>query len=248
MRKLLPVLMAATVASAAAAQTIPNRESARIQNRLAWEHMKVEAWEKAAGMFRQAISLDPTYEYAYYGLGRANMAMKKYVEAIAALEKCGSLYRAEAGRRFANAQEAQRYRRDRIMEIDDQIRQVQSMPQSAKSADQLRQLQNLRRLEQDRIQRGNNMDIDATVPAYVSLSLGSAYFRAGKLGDAEREYKAAIAADAKAGEAHSNLAVVYLETGRLSEAEKAVRAAERAGYKIHPQLKQDIKERARGGA
>jgi tetratricopeptide (TPR) repeat protein len=239
--------MAATVASAAAAQTSPNRESARVQNRLAWEHMKVEAWDKAAGMFQQAINLDPAYEYAYYGLGRANMALKKYDNAIAALEKCRALYRAEAGRRFANAQEAQRYRRDRMMEIDDQIRQVQAMPPTARSADQLRQLQNLRRLEQDRIQRGNNIDIDTTVPAYVLVSLGSAYFRAGKLEDAEREYKAAIAADGKAGEAHSNLAVVYMETGRYADAERALSAAERVGYKVHPQLKQDIKDRAKQG-
>ena len=41
--------------------------------------------------------------------------------------------------------------------------------------------------------------IESSVPAWVSLSLGSAYFRSGKLADAEREYKAAIAADPTIG-------------------------------------------------
>jgi Tfp pilus assembly protein PilF len=84
------------------------------------------------------------------------------------------------------------------------------------------------------------------VPAFVSLALGSAYFRAGKLQDAEREYKAAIDADSKTGEAHSNLAVVYMETGRYDDAERSVAAAEKAGYKVHPQLKDDIKKRRKG--
>ncbi len=248
MRRHLALLVAVlAIGSSAETQPTPDRGRARLQNRLAWESMKSEAWSEAAKLFQQAISLDPTYEYAYYGLGRANMALKHYAEAIVALEKCRELYRAQGGRQFANAQEAQRYRRDRLIEIDDQIRQVQSMRQTMQTADLLRQLQNLRREEQDRIQRGNNMTIDTTVPAYVSLSLGSAFFRIGKLADAEREYKAALAADPKTGEAHSNLAVVYLETGRLAEAERAVAAAERAGHKVHPQLKQDISDRLKKG-
>jgi Flp pilus assembly protein TadD len=62
----------------------------------------------------------------------------------------------------------------------------------------------------------------------------------GRLADAEREYKATIAADPKTGEAYSNLAVVYLETGRFEEAERAVKAAEKAGFKVNPMLKDDI--------
>ena len=41
----------------------------------------------------------------------------------------------------------------------------------------LRQLQNVRRDIQENIQRGNNMTIESGVPAWVSLALGSAYFR-----------------------------------------------------------------------
>ena len=75
---------------------------------------------------------------------------------------------------------------------------------------------------EDIIARGANMSVTTAVPAWVSLSLGSAYFRSGRLADAEREYKATIEADRKSGEAYSNLAVVYLKTGRIAEAEDAL--------------------------
>ncbi|MGH9385655.1 MAG: tetratricopeptide repeat protein, partial [Vicinamibacterales bacterium] len=103
--------------------------------------------------------------------------------------------------------------------------------------------QEQRRQLQDLVSRGDNVTIEAGVPAWVSLSLGSAYFRSGKLADAEREYKEAIATDNRSGEAHNNLAVVFLETGRLAEAEASVRAARKAGFRVNPQLEQDIRDR-----
>jgi tetratricopeptide (TPR) repeat protein len=225
------------------AQTAADRQRARVQNRLGWESMRVEHWAEAAEAFRRAIDIDATFEYAYYGLGRAQLALKQYLEAIATLEKCRGLYRAQAGRQFSNAQEAQRYRRDRVIEIDEQIRLLQTGPQSAQTQDLIRQFQNLRRDLQDRIDRGNSITIENTVPAFVSLSLGSAYFRAGRLDDAEREYKATVAADPKSGEAFSNLAVVYLETNRIAEAEQALDSARNTGLRVNPQLEQAIKKR-----
>src|SRR4030095_3191791 len=147
-------------------------------------------------------------------LGRADMALKRYVAAAVAMLKCKEIYLAQAGRRFSNAQEAQRYRNDRLLEVDELIRQAQSGRTTQRSADQLRQLQEHRRQLQDLVSRGNNMTITVGVPSWVSLSLGSAYFRAGKLADAEREFKAAIDADGRSGEAMKNLAVVYLATER----------------------------------
>jgi tetratricopeptide (TPR) repeat protein len=228
-------------------QSPGDRDRAVTQNRLGWDYMKTETWEKAAAAFQAAIDIDPTFELPYYGLGRADMALKHYVAAIAAYAKCRDLYQSRAGKQFSNAQDAQRYRQDRITEIDEQIRQVNTMPPTIQQQDMLRQLNNQRRDIQDAITRGNGMNLDATVPPWVSLALGSAFFRAGKLSDAEREYKAAIAADGKSGEAHNNLAVVYLETGRLNEAETSVKAAKKAGFRVNPQLEQDIKDRKKSG-
>lgn len=226
------------------AQSPADRASARRQSQAGWELMTAEKFEEAAKAFQAAIDLDPEFEFAYYGLGRADMALKRFVAAVAAYSKCRDIYGAIAGRQFTNVQDAQRFRQNRLTEIDEVVRQLQAGPQTLQIQDQLRQLQESRRQVQESITRGNDVSISqSTVPSWVSLALGSAYFRSGKMPDAEREYKAAIAADTKAGEAHSNLAVVYLETGRITEADAALRAAKKAGFKVNPQLEQAIKER-----
>lgn len=210
------------------------------------EHLKVEEWDKAVAAFRMAVDTDSEFEMAYYGLGRAHMGLRQYADAITALARCRDLYAVQSGRLFTNTQEAQRYRKDQMMELDEIIRQYQSGPQTIRTGDTLRQLQERKRQLQETINRGTNLAIENTVPAYVSLSLGSAYFRSGRIADAEREYKATVGADPKSGEAHSNLAVVYMETGRLSDAERAVKAAEKAGFNVHPGLKAEIKKRQGG--
>jgi tetratricopeptide (TPR) repeat protein len=239
-RILLIVILTVLAAVNATAQTQADRQRARVQTKLGWEDMRAEAWEKAVKSFQNAIAIDPTFEVPYYGLGRAHMAMKNYTFAIVAYEKCRDLYREQAGRQFTNAQEAQRFRQDRLTEIDDQIRMAQTGPQTPARLDLVRQLQNVRRDVQENLQRGNNMTIESSTPAWVSLALGSAYFRSGRLNDAEREYKATIVSDSKSGEAHSNLAVLYLETGRIRDAAESLQAAKKTGFKVNPQLEKEI--------
>ncbi|HEX8030814.1 MAG TPA: tetratricopeptide repeat protein [Vicinamibacterales bacterium] len=247
MRRFTLILVLLFVAaSSAAAQTAAVRQRARVQSNLGWEDMRAEAFEKAVKSFQNAIAIDPTFEVPYYGLGRAFMALKNFNYAIVAYEKCRELYRGQAGKQFTDAQEAQRYRQDRITEIDDQLRQAQSGPQTPARQEMVRQMQNVRRDITENIQRGNNnLSMEMSVPAWVSLGLGSAYFRSGRLRDAEQEYKNAIAADGKAGEAHSNLAVVYLETGRYAEASASLSAAKKAGFKVMPELEKAVREKAK---
>lgn len=239
------VVVGLAVSTGMFAQTRGDRDRARLQNTLGWDDMKSEAWEKAARSFQNAIDIDPTFEIPHYGLGRANMAMKNFTAAIAAYERCRGLYQAQAGRIFTNQQEAQRYRRDRLIEIDEQLRQAQSMRPTTAQADLVRQLQNQRRDVQESLQRGNDMLLVSAVPPWVSLALGSAYFRAGRLRDAEREYKATIAADDRSGEAYSNLAVVYLESSRFPEAAAALQSAIKTGFKVNPELAQAIRDKAK---
>lgn len=245
MRRIAAALALVACAVPVYTQSAADRKQARVQNELGWEQMGAEQWEGAARSFQRAIEIDPSFEIPYYGLGRARIALKQFVEAVDALSKCQALFRARAGRQFASQQDAQRYRNDRVTEIDEQIRQVQSLPPSARNQDLLRQLNNQRRDIYNALQRGSSMSIDATVPPWVSLSLGSAYFRAGRIADAEREYKATIAADDRSGEAHSNLAVVYLETGRFAEALASIRAAKKTGFRVNPELERAIEEKAK---
>ena len=246
--KLILVALVAALPAAAGAQLSPPREVLNVRGRamvpykVGFDHMQAEAFEEATRAFQEAVDIDPQFELAFYMLGRSYMAQRRYVEAISALSRSRDLYQAQAGKFFTNQQEAQRYRRDRITEMDEMIRQYQSRPFTQQTAEILRQLNERRKQMEEQLTRGgNNLSIENTVPAWVSLSLGSAYFRTEKLADAEREYKAAIASDTKAGEAHNNLAVVYLMTGRPENAEKEVKAAEKAGFRVAPQLKDDIK-------
>jgi tetratricopeptide (TPR) repeat protein len=224
------------------------RDRAMADYRVGLHHLEVEDWGQAAIAFRRAADTDPAFEMAYYGLGRAHMGQKRYADAAAALARCRDLYAAESGRRFTNTQEAQRHRKDQMMEIDELIRQYQTGPQTMRTSETLRQLNERKRQLQETINRGTNLAIANTVPAYVSLSLGSAYFRSERIADAEREYKATLAADPRSGEAHNNLAALYLHTGRYGEADQAVKAAERTGFKVNPGLKDDIKKKKAGGS
>jgi tetratricopeptide (TPR) repeat protein len=132
-----------------------------------------------------------------------------------------------------------------VNELSGRISALQAGPQSFQVLEEIRQLQERKRQIED---ADREIPADKAVPAYVSLALGSAYFRSGKLKDAEQAYLATVAADDKVGEAHNNLAVVYMETGRYDHAEKAVKAAEKTGLKVQKALKDEIQKRKQAGS
>ncbi len=246
MRPLLAALMALLVLSAPlAAQTLSaaERDRARNHNRMGWDALRSEQYPAAIKSFQAAIEIRPDYEYAYYGLGRTYLASRRFVEAITVLERCRDLYKAQGSRQFSNIQDAQRYREDRVLEIDEQIRLLRTGPQTVATQDLARQYDTVKRDLQDSIRRDQGLTIDATVPPFVLLSLGSAYFRSNRMLDAEREYRAAIDGDPRLGEAHNNLAVVYLESGKYEDAHKSLQAAKKAGFRVNPELEKAIKER-----
>lgn len=251
-----PVLAAALLAllvwPAALAQPTQLRDRARQPYDEGLEHMRQEAFDAAAKSFEAAVAIDDTFDMAYYMLGRAHLARKQYAVAVYALEKCRNLHQAEATRTFADKQEGQRLRRERLAELDQLITDTQaaaSLPQNAtrrfSMLEQVRQYQERKRQIQD-LDRNQDLTPSRLVPAFVSLSLGSAYFRSGNLAEAEKAYVAAVSADNKVGEAHNNLAVVYMQTGRYDAALKAVDAAEKAGVRVHPDLKKEIERRKKG--
>ena len=173
-------------------------------------------------------------------LGRVRMQQREFVQAVIAFTKARDLSLAIAGYQFTDAQERQRNRRERIIQMDEMLRSYRSGPQTMQVQDSIRQIEERKRQLQESINQGNDINVDTTVPAYVSLSLGSAHYRTGNRAEAEKYYKEALATDPKSGEAHNNLAVVYFETGRAADAEKEIQAAEKGGFKVHPQLKADI--------
>ncbi len=224
----------------------PNAQRAQVHYDRGWESLRSEAFDAAAKEFQQAIDLSPKFSLAHYGLGKALMGLHRYVNAITAFTVCRDLYVAHAGEKFSAEFDATRQRQDRLLELQELSRQYAKGPQTAQAQNAQRQIQNAIRLTQEATARGIALNIDASAPAFVSVALGSAYFRANRTADAEREYKAAINTDPSAGEAHNNLAVVYMLTGRLEESAREVGLAEKAGFRVNSQFKKDLEDRRKG--
>jgi len=212
-----------------------------------WESMRKEAWEDAAKEFQSAIDSDDRFALAYYSLGRAHMGRHDFSNAITAYTKCRELYLNAGGDRLSNQSDTKRIIEDRILELQTTIQQAQQGPTGKGSSQSqslyLRELQNnLDRLQEAR-NRSNNVQIEISVPYFVPMALGAAYFRNNQFAEAEREYLAAIQANPGSGETHNNLAVLYLLTNRIDLAEKEVAKAEETGFKVNPGLKDDIRKR-----
>jgi Tfp pilus assembly protein PilF len=207
------------------------------------EFLSSEGFEKAAESFRKAIDKDPLLALAHYGLGQSYMGLRRYASASVAFTDCRDTYARLAGMALSDSVSANQRREDEIREIRDSIRMFRSTRvKTANPSDTnpyVLQLESrLRDLEKQR-QSG----VETTKPpGEVSLALGSAYFRNNQLAEAEREWRVAIETKPNLGEAHNNLAVVYMLTMRKKEAENAVREAERAGFRVNPQLKEDIRK------
>jgi len=240
-RRMIGLMLAvAMTASGAFAQRSGDRSRAMVPYKIGFENMRAEKWAEAAKSFQDAIEIDPQFDLAWYMLGRVRMQQKEYVQAVVAFTHTRDLSLAIAGHQFTDAQDRQRSRREQIIEMDEVLRELRQRPQTMQTQDQIRQVEERKRQVQENINAGNDINVDTTVAPYVSLSLGSAYYRTGNRAEAEKYYKEAIATDPKSGEAHNNLAVVYFETGRAADAEREIQAAEKTGFKVHPQLKADI--------
>jgi tetratricopeptide (TPR) repeat protein len=243
--RLLTIALTVAIAlssTAARAQTDPN---AQVHYRTGLQLMSSERWDDAADSFSRAIAIDLKFALAHYWLGRARIAGAKYVAAIAALQTCRELYLQELGSRASDQLAANTRRHDQLREIRELIRERQRGRQTAATERVIMHLEMLEHDIQSQQSSGSSMDFKLTVPAFVSLSLGSAYFRKGDIGPAEEHYRAAIAANPKLGEAHNNLAVVLLTTGRTQEAAKSLKDAERCGFRVNPQLKEEVQTAAK---
>jgi len=221
----------------------PNKARAREHYSLGWEHMRSEAFDRAAAEFQLATDFDPKLALAWYGLGRAHMALRRYQQAILNLEECRTQLTAQGSRKFNNRMDADRARRDRLMELEDLRNQWLKGPQDERSQDMVRLVENEIKFSNDTLERERDVQFDEPVPSFVWLSLGSAYFRKERFDEAERAYKAAIRADDTAAAAHNNLAVLYVLRGRQTDAQEQIRLAERAGLPVHPELKAQALER-----
>jgi tetratricopeptide (TPR) repeat protein len=207
-------------------------------------HMRSEDWDQAAREFKAAIRLDPLMTLAHYSLGQTYMATKSYPDAVKAFEACNEAYMKLASLEITDSALSDQRRHEEIRELREAIQGFQSGTLKTSQVQmQVLKLENrLAELERTK-SRGTQT---AEIPAEFSLALGSAHFRSGALPQAEEHYKAALKANPKMGEAHNNVAVVYMLTGRLDEAKAEVKLAEKAGFKVNPKFKEDLEQRLKG--
>ena len=198
-----------------------------------------DSFEEAARAFQQAIELDPLLLTAHLGLGKARMALKEYPAAIAAFEAAREAYHKGVAGNEDRRVQAQNAREDRIRLLEARIRDSpeRSGVIGGREGGQ-RQALEVELQELERLREEDKRPPQP--PPGLLLSLGSAFFRSGRLADAEREYRAALEAQPTLGEARSNLAVVLLITGRPAEAKEQLKLAEKSGFKPPAGLKRDI--------
>jgi tetratricopeptide (TPR) repeat protein len=236
----IAVALIVVCAGAAGAQVADElaRRQALERFRAGQELLTAERYEQAAAEFTAAIELDSMLALAHYGLGQANMGLKRYASAVQAFTGAKDAYARLATLRQSDMLAAQRLLDDEMRELRDSLQRVRSG--QIKNAGPAIEQQLEKRLEElETMRKGRGTDRFQT-PAEVSLALGSAYFRNGQAQDAEREWVTAVASNPRLGEAHNNLAALFAMSGRKKEAEEAVKAAERARFRVHPQLKADI--------
>ena len=237
-------ILIALAATLAVAQPTREHLEAMRHLRLGQENLRAEHWDKAETEFRAAIKLDPLLELAHYGLGQADMAMKRFDEAVLAFVNCRDAFHQLASNAATGKLRDEQRVLEQIQQLEDQKAQLQSKSYTAGSSMQANAIVRIDSMIGElRARRYQNVDgRQPETPAWISIALGSAYFRADAMADAEREYRAAIDVDQKLGEAHNNLAVVYMLTGRYPEADVEIKAAEKAGFRVNPQLKEDLKK------
>ncbi|HEY1305293.1 MAG TPA: tetratricopeptide repeat protein [Vicinamibacterales bacterium] len=235
----LAVLMLALVTSPAHAQKLADEQSRRqalALYRTGQEFMSSEMFEKAIESFTGAIDRDPLLTVAHYQLGQAHMSLKRPASALQAYKSCldamEALHHLEESNRF----EVDKQRQEVVRELRTELNQT------SQKIDPLKRTVLEQRVQELEHERTSSSSGPFRPPAFVLLAMGSAHFRNGDRDTAEAEWRAAVEANPKLGEAHNNLAVIYMQSGRKAEAENAVKLAEKAGFKVNAQLKEDIKK------
>jgi tetratricopeptide (TPR) repeat protein len=206
------------------------------------ESLLGEKYDVAETEFKAAVAIDPLYDAAFYGLGQVYMATRRYDQALKAYLASREAFKSATAAEVLQGTAADRRLRDQIDALKDNERNMTRLmsggqsPNAQQAIDQVRE--QIQQLESRKGRRASAPP--PPVPAGLSMAIGSAYFRLNDLANAEKEYKAAVDVNPSFGEAHSNLAVVYFVTGRLPEAETEIKAAEKAGFRVNPRLKDDI--------
>lgn len=232
------------------------REEAYQSYVLGQVHANEGRFAEALAPLEGAIRADPLLPQARYALGQALIGLGRFPEAVAALHGCREVFRCLAELAGVDRADVERRLDAQIRELRDAIRSLErgelvksTVPwrEMNRSADRSRgeamRLVHQLEMRLAELEAWRRRGLDARAPAVVSVALGTALFRAGDLGAAERAFRDAIAVEPKNGDAHHNLAVAALAQGRIGEAETEAALAARHGVPPHPRLLEEIRAR-----
>jgi tetratricopeptide (TPR) repeat protein len=233
--------LSATVVAQHLADDHDRREAMR-HYRSGQEQMAGERFDRAAEEFSKAIQYDRLFTLAHYFLGQAYGNLQRYPSAIKAYKDCIEACRAIYSLRQTNRFEAEKRRDDEIRVLRETVAVAQAQatrsPGSGLGLRATQLEQQMQNLERDRA----SIDGPFQPPAEVLLALGSALFHNDQVEQAEFEWVAATQVNPKMGEAHNNLAVLYMRTGRVKAAAEELKLAERNGVRVNPQFKKELRQ------
>jgi Tfp pilus assembly protein PilF len=232
------LLALATTSGAQQIATEQNRREALQSYRVGQEFLSGEQFEKAAEQFSKAVQKDGLLTLAHYGLGQSYMGLRRYASAAKAYGDCLDAFKSLHALQQSHRFEVERQRDDEIRELRENIRSLSQAGQGLRATQAEARMRDLEKQK-------TALEAAFQPPAEVLLALGSALFRNGDAQAAALQWEAAIVSNPKLGEAHNNLAVVYMQTGRLADAEREIKLAEKNGFRVHPQFKDDLKARAK---
>ena len=156
-----------------------NFERARIHYFRGWEHMRAEAFDVAASEFGAGDrALSEVRDGALQPGPRLHGAAPVPRRHSRAQLRAARSYSAEASKVFNSQLDANRQRQDRLMELQDiRIAGVEG-PAERRHAGHHAPDRQCDQDDQQRVRSRTERAMENPVPSFVSLSLGSAYFRA----------------------------------------------------------------------
>jgi Flp pilus assembly protein TadD len=194
---------------------------------------------EAEKAFLEAVRLDPALVAARCALGQTYMALKQYGGAVEALTTCKAETLRQANASQADAAKLDQQRDEEIQELRDTLRALENGNLKATGPDMATGVN--KRIHELEMQKARGEK--AGMPPEIPFTLGTAFLRMGSLDAAERELLEATKARPGYGEAHNNLAAVYVGKAQWKEAAEQVALAEKAGFKVQAQLAADIRDK-----
>ena len=201
------------------------------------EKLRGEKWEEAATEFQRAIAIHPNFVLAHYGLGQSQMALKRYDDAVHAFSASRDAYYTLASMKVDDRMRALE-KGQRLMDEYRTLTGAEGGRAAGRGVTE--RLNVLRDLEQVKRSDSDNPE----PPAEISLALAGAWFRGGNFEEAEKENKNALRTRPDYGQAHNNLAVIYMMGGRIADAQAELSLAEKSGFAVNAKLKEELERRA----